>query len=232
MFRVNLSIGCLLAAMACATLFSTHVSADLFKPPVPELSTVPDCVTLSPTGALAYKVTIIGTGGPVNASRIEIRFNVPGDTLTCWCSTVVDPGPVPVTHSFFANTNSSGEATFFLRGGGCIERNLAAIPGNADYAGEVFADGVKFAEFGTVSPDAVDNAGRLPTSTLSLWDPAGACATGLSDAVQHTTPLSTAVYEWCTDLNCDNAVGVADAVLLTPFLANAASCAGNAGAVP
>jgi hypothetical protein len=88
------------------------------------------------------------------------------------------------------------------------------------------------AEFGTVSPDAVDAAGRLPTSTPALWNPAGMCATGLADAVQHTSPLSTATYEWCTDINCDNAVGVADAVILTPFLAGAASCTGDAGAIP
>jgi hypothetical protein len=187
---------------------------------------------MSPTGALAYSVTIVGTAGPINASRVEIRFNIPGDTLVCWCNVVPDPGLAPITHSFFANTNASGIATFNLRGGGCIERGLAAIPGAADYAGEIFADGVKMVEFGTVSPDAVDGAGRLPTNTPALWDPAGTCAVGLSDAVQHTTPLSTAVYEWCTDINCDNACGVADAVILTPFLASAASCAGNAGAIP
>ena len=200
--------------------------------PDPTLSTVPRCLGISPSGALAYRVTIVGSGGPINASRVEIRFNIPGDTLVCWCTVTPDPGGVPNTHSFFQNTNASGVATFNIRAGGCIQYGLAAIPGASDIAGEIFADGIKMQEFGTVSPDAVDNSGRLPTNTASLWDPAGTCATGLADAVQHTTPLATAAYDWCTDINCDNACGVADAVILTPFLAGAASCAGNAGATP
>jgi hypothetical protein len=209
-------------------------SASLAYANVPDegLSNAPACVGISPTGALAYRVTVVGSGGPINASRVEIRFNIPGDTLVCWCNVTPDPGGVPNTHSFFANTNASGIATFNIRAGGCIQRGLAAIPGASDIAGEIFADNVKLNEFGTVSPDAVDGSGRLPTNTASLWDPAGTCATGLADAVQHTTPLSTAVYEWCTDINCDNAVGLADASILTPFLASAASCAGNAGATP
>jgi hypothetical protein len=123
-------------------------------------------------------------------------------------------------------------ATFNIRAGGCIQLGLTAIPGPNDFAGEIFSDGVKMQEFGVVSPDAVDASGRLPTNTSSLWDPAGTCATGLADAVRHTTPLATAVYDWCTDINCDNAVGVADAVILTPFLAGAASCPGDAGGTP
>ena len=212
--------------VGCASLAYANV-------PNPDLSTVKRCLGISPTGALAYNVTIVGSGGPINASRVEVRFNIPGDTLVCWCNPFnPDPGPVPATHSFFANTNASGVATFNIHAGGCIEYGLAAIPGASDIAGEIFADGVKMQEFGTVSPDAVDGSGRLPTTTSSLWDPAGSCTVGLSDAVQHTTPLATAVYEWCTDINCDNACGVADAVILTPFLASAASCVGNAGATP
>jgi hypothetical protein len=218
--------------LALAVVGVASASLAYANVPDPTLSTVPRCVGVSPSGALAYRVTIVGSGGPINASRVEIRFNIPGDTLLCWCSVTPDPGPVPATHSFFANTTIAGVATFNIRAGGCIQYGLAAIPGASDIAGEIFADGVKMQEFGTVSPDAVDNSGRLPTTTASLWDPAGTCATGLADAVQHTTPLSTATYDWCTDINCDNACGVADAVILTPFLAGAASCAGNAGATP
>ena len=90
----------------------------------PTLSTVPRCVTVSPTGALAYKVTIVGCSGPINASRVEIRFNIPGDTLICWCATTPDPGPPPATHSFFQNTGVNGVATFNIRAGGCRVREL------------------------------------------------------------------------------------------------------------
>lgn len=222
---VRRALALALLGVACASLASANV-------PIPELSTVPKCVAISPTGALAYRVTILGTAGPINASSVEVRFNIPGDTLVCWCSTVPDPGPVPATHSFFATTNSQGIATFNIRGGGCIEYLLSAIPGSWDAAGEIFADNVKMGEFGTVSPDAVDGAGRLPTGTASLWDPNGTCGTGLADAVQHTTPLATANYQWCTDVNCDNLTGLTDAAILTPFLASSASCLGNAGATP
>jgi len=189
------------------------------------LSYVPNCLGISPSGALAYVVTIVCDGGPVSGSNVELRFTTAGDTLLCWCSTV--PGPRPRVLN--ATTNGAGVATFHIEAGGCIEYGLVAIPGVLDFAGQVFADGVKMQEFGTVSPDAVDSMGRLPTNTSSLWDPAGSCATGLADAVQHTTPLATASYEWCTDINCDLAVGLADATILTPFLASAAECAGDAG---
>ena len=92
----------------------------------------------------------------------------------------------------------------------------------------VFADLCKMQECGVVSPDAVDNAGRKSTDT-PVWNPAGFCATGLADAVAHTTPLANATYSWCTDINADHAVTLSDATMLTPYLANAVSCAGNAG---
>lgn len=214
--RVALSAaaGVLVASLAIANV------------PVPELSTTPRCVPMSPNGALVYQVRVVGTGGPINASRVNVLFNTVGDSLVCWCNT--NPYVPGSPHSFFANTNASGFATFNLRGGGCVEYNLAAIPGNFNFAGEVFADFVKLQEFGTVSPDAVDNSGRVSTDT-PVWDPGASCAVGLADAVKHTTPLSTAVYSWCTDINCDNAVSLADATILTPFLAQATNCAGGAG---
>jgi hypothetical protein len=207
-----------LMGMAMASIASANV-------PDENLSNVPNCLGISPNGALSYSVTIIGSGGPIASSAVSLRFTTAGDTLICWCNTV--PGPRPRVLN--AVTNGVGVATYNITAGGCIEYNLAAIPGVLKFAGEVFADNVKMQEFGTVSPDAVDSSGRLPTNTSSLWDPAGNCATGLADGVQHTTPLSTAVYEWCTDVNCDDACGLADATILTPFLAGAATCAGNAG---
>lgn len=205
--------------IACASLASANV-------PDPGLSNAPRCVGISPTGALTYAVTVVGSGGPISSASVDLRFTTAGDTLICWCNTV--PGPRPRVLN--AVSNGSGVASFSITAGGCIEYGLAAIPGVLDFAGEIFADGVKLQEFGTVSPDAVDAAGKLPTTLAGgVWNPAGACATGLADAVQHTTPLATATYQWCTDLNCDNATGLADATILTPFLAGAATCAGDAG---
>ena len=208
-------------------------STAVAQPPDVNLSTIPQNIGLSPTGTLPYTVTIIGvTGQPMQNASIEIRFNAPGDTLTCWCSDVPDPGPFPAVHSFFASTNTQGEAVFNIRGGGCIQLGLLSIPGSDKFAAQVYINGFYASECGTVSPDAVDNAGCLPTSSSSLWDPAGMCSTGLADAVQHTTPLATSSYSWCTDINGDRVCSVSDAVILTPFMASAASCIGNAGSIP
>jgi hypothetical protein len=200
---------------------------------VPELCTVPRCFQIHPSTTIAnavpsnaakYNVTIVGTGGPIGSASIQIRMIAPGDTLACWCSGL--PGPRP--YVFQQSTNGAGVARFVIGGGGCLEYGLAAIPGNLDYAGEVFADGIRLQEFGVVSSDAVDATGRRATDT-PRWNPAGACAAGLTDAVEHTGPLANVTYDYCSDLNCDNATGASDAVILTPFLAESASCSGASG---
>lgn len=216
------------ALAAVGVVVASLASANV---PNPELSTVPKCLPLAPNGGLVYTVRIVGTGGPIAASRVQVLFNTVGDSLVCWCNgtgPAYDPNLANPRHSFSANTNGSGVATFSLFGGGCIQNQLAAIPGDKNFAGEVFADFVKMQEFGTVSPDAVDNNGRLATATV-VWNPGASCQTGLSDAVRHTTPLANATYAWCTDINCDRAVTLGDASILTPFLAQATSCAGGAG---
>lgn len=216
----------------CGALAAGAASANV---PVPSLSTVPECILITPAPAIAnalagnagkYNVTIVGTGGPIAGSFVEVRFNVVGDSLTCWCNTNAGPRP----YVFTGNTDGAGVARFVIEAGGCIEKGLTAIPGNADYAGEVSADGVKMQEFGTVSPDAVDNSGKRPTEfSGGVWDPAGNCAAGLADAVEHGTPLGSGAYDWCTDLNCDGSVGASDGVIVTPFLGQAGSCVGDAG---
>jgi hypothetical protein len=184
----------------------------------------PVAIPVSPDGSLPYVITIICDGHWVIGSHVEIRFTPVADTLTCWCNSV--PGPRP--HSFWATTSNMGVATFHIAAGGCIRYLDPAIPGSNDYAAEIFADGVKMQECGIVSPDACDAAGRRAT-TSPAWDPAGACGVGLADAVCHTPPIATSTYNWCTDLNGDKVVGLTDATLLTPYLAAATACAGNAG---
>jgi hypothetical protein len=184
----------------------------------------PVAIPVSPNGSLAYVITIICDGRWAIGSRVEIRFTHVADTLVCWCNSV--PGPRP--HSFFAYTNSMGVATFNIAAGGCIPQYSPAIPGPRKFAAEIFADGMKMQECGIVSPDACDAAGRLTISSPT-WEPGGACAVGLSDAVYHTMPIGASAYDWCTDINGDHAVGLTDAAILTPYLAAASSCAGNAG---
>jgi len=115
----------------------------------------------APAHAAKYNVTILGAGGPINGAVVQVRMIAPGDTLACWCDTPVGPR----SYVFQQVTNSSGVARFIIGGGGCIQYDLAATPGNLNYAGEVYADGVRMQEFGVVSSDAVDTAGRRATDT-------------------------------------------------------------------
>lgn len=215
-----------LALLLTTALMASPVQAGPCDIPVPELSDVPRAIPISPDGSLTYTVRIIGCHGPVPASRVNVLFSTVGDSLICWCNS--SPWVPGSPHSFFAVTNGSGIATFNFFAGGCVENQLAAIPGDRNFAAEVFADFVKYAECGVVSPDVVDNAGRLSTDS-PVWNPAGSCATGLSDAVFHTVALATSTYRWCTDINGDVAVTLSDGVILTPYLAAAITCSGNAG---
>lgn len=210
---------------ACGVLAAGMASANV---PVPELSSVKKCLQISPNTAIAtsagfiYRATIVGSGGPIASSVVEVKFQTQGDTIVCWCS------PRPAKPAVFsASANLSGVASFTIAAGGCIPWNFN-LPGTNEFAGEVYADGVRMQEFGTVSPDVVDGGGKRATD-IPRWLPGTNCGAGLGDAAEHTTPLAMNTYDWCTDLNCDSGVGAADAVLVTPFLSAFANCAGVSG---
>jgi hypothetical protein len=167
--------------------------------PDPSLSTVPNVVG-APGGGLLYSITVVGTSGPIDSANVTLRWSTPGDTSTCWCPTQTHP-------TVTATTNASGIATFNLKLGGCL--NPATIPGGV--AVEVFANNVKLKEVGQVSPDVVSS--HSPP-----------CSVSLTDAVAFTGPLASGTYSFCYDLNSDMAVGLIDAVTLTPFAAGAANC--------
>jgi len=231
--RIACLVPAALAAVALSAAGPASAGGSADPGLLPELCTVPRCFQMHPSTAIAnaipnhgakYNVTIVGSGGPVASSAIQIRMITAGDTLACWCNGL--PGPRP--YVFQQSTNTMGQARFVIGGGGCVQYGLASIPGTIDYAGEVYADGVRMQEIGIVSSDAVDAAGRRATDT-PRWNPGGSCGAGISDAVEHTGPLANDLYDWCTDFNCDAATGVADAVIVTPFLAGAASCPGTSG---
>lgn len=185
-----------LLSMLALALISGVASAGI---PDPNLSTVPNVVA-TPGGALPYRVTIVGQGGPVAAAAVELRYSVPADTAACWCVGQVHP-------IIQATTNVSGVATFNVAGGLCLDPTL--LPGGV--AVTVFVNGILLKEVGQVSPDVVET-------------PAGACEVGLSDAVSYTTFLASSTYSYCYDINSDGAVGLTDAVLFTGPASSAASC--------
>jgi hypothetical protein len=176
--------------------------------PDPALSTVPN-VIMTPQGTIPYVVNVVGSQGPVDAALVEVVFTAAADPLICWC-----PGQVHPTIT--ALTDPAGDAVFVIEGGLCMDPSR--LGGTAV---EVFANGIKLAEVGSVSPDAVDAAGLLSTGGGVIGPP---CSVGLSDATFHTPSISSGLYEFCTDINSDLLVDLTDAVILTPPISGGDTC--------
>jgi len=163
------------------------------------LSTIPNVVA-SPGGVIPTTFTIVSTSGPLNGATVELRYTAAAEAAACWCTGQVHPIISGVT-------NVSGQVTFNVSGGGCL--NPATIAGGV--AIRVFVNNIACKEIGQVSPDV--NSTTSPPCTVSL-----------SDAVDFTGPLSTGTYGFCFDLNSDNQVGLTDAVIFTTPASDAATC--------
>jgi hypothetical protein len=168
--------------------------------PDPNLSTVPN-VLVAPAASLAYTVRVASSDGPVSGALVRLAFSTEADGLACWSVGQNRP-------EIDAVTNAAGDATFFIAGGGCLDPSQLASPPVV----EVFANGIKLAEVGVLSPDAVDGNGFFPWQG---WNPAGTCRVGVGDAVAHTSPFALGTYSFCSDANSDNVVALADAVIFT-----------------
>ena len=163
------------------------------------LSTIPNVVAC-PDGTIPTTFTIVSTSGPLNGATVELRYTASGDAAACWCTAQIHP-------TVSGTTNASGQVTFNIRGGGCL--NPATISGGV--AIRVFVNNIACKEIGQVSPDY--NSVTTPP-----------CSVSLADAVDFTGPLATGTYGFCFDLNSDNQVGLSDAVIFTSPAANAAVC--------
>jgi hypothetical protein len=177
--------------------------------PDPNFSTVPN-VLVSPAGTLEYIVYVADSSGPIDAANVQIVLSTEAETIGCWCV----GESVPIISAF---SDINGEAHFFIDGGGCIDPDSVASPPPA----QVFANGILLADVGIVSVDAVDVGGLLPTQG---WNPGGFCSCGLSDATRFTAPITTGSYDFCTDLNSDLQVDLADAVAITAPLTIGHTC--------
>ena len=177
--------------------------------PNASLSTVPNIV-LSPDGSMETKIIVVGDEGLIDTAVVEIVFSTEVSGIVCWCVGQTEPVITGITNSF-------GEVCFFIAGGGCVDPLAVTTPP----AVEVFANGYLLAQVGTVSVDAVDGGGILPTAG---WTPGGQCTAGLSDATFHTAPLKNGVYSYCTDLNSDLDSDLDDAVAITPGIKTGATC--------
>ena len=194
---------------AAAALFGAFLAGAVHAGiPDPALSDI-DNVIASPGGSLAYSVTILGSDGPVEDAIVRLVFSAEVQPLVCWCSGQVQP-------EISATTNASGVATFHVAAGGCFDPAQFNDP-----PVQVFANGILMDEVGMVSPDAVDSGGLFPWQP---WNLGATCGAGLPDAVAHTGPIKSGAYSFCTDLNSDGAVGILDAVMVTPSIKAGAFC--------
>jgi hypothetical protein len=180
--------------------------------PSPELSDVPGYLTITPDASFGYTVTVNGPQGPVNGAGVEIRVSAFADPLVCWCAGQAHPSITGVT-------DTNGQATFNVAGGGCI------TPGAlGEVVCDVLADGILLGQVGINSPDAVNQSGLLNTDDAFTFD--ANCAVGLADAVFHTGPISGGLAEPCSKFTApyNGFVGVADAAFVTDYIVNGASC--------
>ena len=180
--------------------------------PDPDLCTVPNVLTspAHPSNALDYVVTVIGADGPIDSALVQLVFSTEAAGAICWCTGQTQP----LLEDY---TNASGQAVFQVHGGGCMEPALSATP-----PVQVFANGILLREVGIVSVDPVDAAGLRPTTVG--YNPAGSCASGISDATFITPALKTGSIFFCTDLDSDGDSDVTDAVLFTPAIKTGYVC--------
>lgn len=187
--------------------------------PFPGTSVVPN-VVYSPGGTLTYTVTVRDLAAdPVAGATVRLEPTAAADGLINWCS--------GQSHEPTATTNSLGQASFQIAAGGCIDparlgddafrilAEYAYVPG--------YNEEVQLAARGSLSSDAVNLAGYLPTDPLHEVD-GGSGVVSLSDAVFHTGPLSTGTYEFCSDFDSDGVIGLSDATIVTGDLVSGPIC--------
>lgn len=158
-------------------------------PPSPSRSTVPN-VICCPAGDWPYRVTIRDAAGlPVPNANVWIVFTEAGGEALCWSS---GQGQTVVT----GKANTQGEATFFLRAGGCAD---PAVLGTVC---QIYANNVNMGARGVVSPDAV----------------APFCEVGLSDVTYHTPAFKGYGASFCSDFNGDGRVTLGDVTMFTSHM--------------
>ena len=202
------------------------------------LSNVPDAITLSPGVRYAsnpiggFTIHVEGRLGPVQGSFVEVEVSPDADLLVSWCRAPFG-GASGQSHPILTGfTDGNGNVTFELYGGGCLNPNDFF---GATFIAQVRADGLVLDEPFINSPDVVDNQGRKATDTppdggalrCDPWaEGASVAAVSLSDAVFHTRGIKLGLRETCTKFTppFNGAVGVSDAVFLTPYIKNGNLC--------
>jgi hypothetical protein len=193
--------------------------------PNPNATVVPGAIPLSPGPRFpsnpigGYNVHVEGPLGPLQGVLVEVEISPEADALIAWCEGQAHP----IQSGF---TDANGNKTFTYFGGGCV---LPEDIPQAAYVAEVRFDGVAQQVHPYVaSPDVVNIMGERAVSA------GGACennqsTVGLSDATYHTVPIMTASHSACSKFTppFNGAVGIPDAVSVTPYIKSGSSCACN-----
>ena len=225
----------------CAALFvlcNLHSPAFAAVPdPGRDTTYAPDAIVLSPGGRFpsnpvgGYTVVVGGPGGPVAGAFVEVEISSEADALIAWCAAPYG-GVGGQAHPIVSGiTDVNGEIEFQFYGGGCIEPDAFAGPG---FIAQVRVDGVVLKEPYIVSPDAVDRLGSVATDPppaggarrCDLIEGVPAIQVSLSDAVYHTPSIKSGIANVCTKFTppFHSAVGISDAVALTPYVKTSSLC--------
>jgi hypothetical protein len=224
----------LFSFVALLTISASQASANI---PSPNLSSVPDAISLSPGTRFTanpvggYTVHVEGPLGPVSGSFVEVEVSPDADALVSWCvgNTKPAPGYPTQVHPLLTGfTDANGNVSFTYYGGGCLSLNDFA---GATFVAQVRADGIVLDEPFINSPDAVDATGKKATNgpqrrcdVVSLVNTA---QVSLADAVFHSRPIKLGLREPCSKFSppFNGSVSVADATFLTPYIKLGRKCA-------
>jgi len=185
--------------------------------------------TANPIGG--FTVTVEGPLGPVNGAFVEVEVSPGADAIISWCAAPYG-GVSGQTHPLLQGfTDANGQVSFQYFGGSCVD---PADFFGATFIAQVRADGVVLGEPYLNSPDVVNSAGKKATDTpptggtrrCDLVSGVNRAQVSLSDAVFHTRPIKLGLVEACTKFTppFNAAVGVSDAVFLTPYIKNSNFC--------
>jgi hypothetical protein len=220
-----------LSLLVCAT----GVFASI---PNPEASDVPDVIVLSPgvryAGNSVGQYTIVARGANLAVipnAQVEIEISPGADAIVGWCQAPYG-GVSGQTHPIIVGvTNVSGVASFEFYGGACLDPTDFF---GASFIAQVRVNGIVMKEPTINSPDVVNSGGKKATD---VPPPVGArrcdivatfpsAQVSLSDAVFHTRPIKLGLKEFCTKFTppFNAAVGLTDAVVLTPYIKNSNFC--------
>ena len=199
---------------------------------VAAMSDIPGCVTLSPGPRFAansiglFSVVVRDAAGVVvPGATVSLTFDPGAVPLISWCG-----GAPPVLVGL---TGLDGGISFNVLGGGCIDPANPAqacampAPATVTVVGPAGVGGAFAVPIPCIrSPDAVNAAAALPACPGISTCTAGVAIAGLPDAVFHTPAVKLGLVAPCSKMSppWGGAVGVLDAILLTPYLKTGAFC--------